>query len=202
MSMLGLIVSGRLVQTDFQPVSDHQFLITVPDADDINHIVVFLTGSIPLAEGMGGAVYFSWPDPSAPPNWQFLGYITNHKPSAIFKISNLKKNHEFENNNLNIFGGKISHVAQIGVSVEPLNIIEQQAMMASATLNANHANTALYSAQKIVQNFLNYVSSFSVTQSQMTPNPTENFVPLSSIQQWYQTFERRLQQNPNFWREG
>lgn len=146
-------------------------------------------------------MYFSWPDPNAPPNWQFLGFVSNDKPSAIFKISSLKRNHEFENNNLGIFGGKISHVAQIGISVESLDIIKQQTAMAVAANNANHVNTAAFTAQKIVQNFLNYVSSFSVTQSQMTPNPTENFVPLSSIQQWYQTFQRRLEQNPSFWRE-
>ncbi|XP_043524105.1 protein OPI10 homolog isoform X1 [Frieseomelitta varia] len=185
------------VQTDFQQIGENQFLITVPDADNINHIVVFLTGTIPFPDGTGGAVYFSWPDPTAPPNWQFLGYISNAKPSAIFKISTLKKNHEFENSNLGIFGvGKISHVAQIGVSVEPIGAIEQQA----ATVTEATSNTFLEFVQKMLTSFLNYVSSFSVTQSQMTPNPTENFVPLSAIQGWYETFERRLQQNPNFWK--
>lgn len=195
--MLGLIVSGRLVQTDFQQLSETQFLITIPDADNINHIVVFLTGTIPFPEGMGGAVYFSWPDSNAPPNWQFLGYVSNSKPSAIFKISNLKKNHEFENQNSGIFGmSKISHVAQVGISVEPLAVLEQQAAMVSAAA----ANSFVEFAQKMLSNFLNYISSFSVTQSQMTPNPNENFVPLSTIQAWYETFERRLQQNPNFWK--
>lgn len=182
-------------------------------------MVVFLTGSIPFAEGMGGAgklliqaiqtknerlsnlfnftVYFSWPDPNLPPNWQFLGYISNNKPSAIFKISNLKKNHEFEHTNLGVFGQKISHVAQIGVSVDPLHLIEQQA----AEATANSTNTFIDFAQKMITGFMNYVSSFSVTQGQMVPNPTENYVPLSTIQGWYQTFERRLQQNPNFWKE-
>lgn len=195
--MLGILVAGRLVQTDFQQVGDNQFLITVPDADNINHIVVFLTGIISFADGMGGAVYFSWPDANAPPNWQFLGYISNAKPSAIFKISNLKKNHEFENSNVGIFGiGKISHVAQIGVSVEPLAIIEQQA----ATVAATTTNTFAEFVQKMLTSFVNYVTSFTVTQAQMTPNPTENFVPLSTLQNWYETFERRLQQNPNFWK--
>lgn len=195
--MLGIIVSGRLVQTDFQQIGETQFLITVPDADNINHIVVFLTGTIPFPDGTGGAVYFSWPDPTAPPNWQFLGYISNAKPSAIFKISTLKKNHEFENSNLGIFGvGKISHVAQIGVSVEPIGAIEQLA----ATVTEATSNSFLEFVQKMLTSFLNYVSSFSVTQAQMTPNPTENYVPLSTIQGWYETFERRLQQNPNFWK--
>jgi len=142
-------------------------------------------------------VYFSWPDSNAPPNWQFLGYISNSKPSAIFKISNLKKNHEFENSNLGIFGiGKISHFAQIGVSVEPLVIIEQQV----ATVAATTTNSFVEFVQKMLTSFVNYVTSFSVTQAQMTPNPTENFVPLSTLQSWYETFERRLQQNPNFWK--
>ncbi|KAF7994877.1 hypothetical protein HCN44_004349 [Aphidius gifuensis] len=194
--MLGIIATGRLVQTDFVQVSENKFLINVPDADSINHIVVFLTGTIPFADGMGGAVYFSWPDPNAPPNWQFLGYISNQKPSAIFKISNLKKNHEFENSKLSIFGEKISHVAQIGISVEPLSVIEPQAAaVATAT-----SNTFIDFSQKMITSFLNYVSSFSITQGQMVVNPTENFVPLSVVQGWYETFERRLQQNPNFWR--
>ncbi|XP_034184801.1 protein OPI10 homolog [Osmia lignaria lignaria] len=195
--MLGIIVSGRLVQTDFQQIGENQFLITVPDADNINHIVVFLTGTIPFPDGTGGAVYFSWPDPTAPPNWQFLGYISNVKPSAIFKISTLKKNHEFENSNLGIFGvGKISHVAQIGVSVEPLGAIEQLA----ASVTEATSNSFLEFVQKMLTSFLNYVTSFSVTQAQMAPNPNENYVPLSTIQGWYETFERRLQQNPNFWK--
>lgn len=142
-------------------------------------------------------MYFSWPDPNAPPNWQYLGHISNNKPSAIFKISNLKKNHEFANTNLSLFGlGKISHNAQIGISVEPLAVIEQQ----SAAAQSNSASDQLEFAQKMISSFLNYISSFSVTQAQMTPNPTENFVPLSTIQGWYETFERRLQQNPNFWK--
>lgn len=142
-------------------------------------------------------MYFTWPDPTAPPNWQFLGYISNIKPSAIFKISTLRKNHEFENSNLGIFGvGKISHVAQIGISIEPIGAIEQQA----ATVTEATSNSFLEFVQKMLTSFLNYVSSFSVTQAQMTPNPSENFVPLSTIQGWYETFERRLQQNPNFWK--
>lgn len=43
------------VQTDFQQIGENQFLNTVPDADNINHIVVFLTGIIPFPDGMGGA---------------------------------------------------------------------------------------------------------------------------------------------------
>lgn len=63
---------------DFQRVDDGKLLLNIPEADNINHIVIFLTGSIPLPAGLAGAVYFSWPDPNAPPNWQFLGKLTSN----------------------------------------------------------------------------------------------------------------------------
>jgi hypothetical protein len=49
-----------------------------------------MLGTVPFPAGMGGAVYFSFPDPVGGQIWQLLGFITNDKPSAIFKISQLK----------------------------------------------------------------------------------------------------------------
>ncbi|XP_037047947.1 protein OPI10 homolog [Bradysia coprophila] len=196
--MLGCIVSGRLVQTDFQQVGETQFLINIPEADNINHIVIFLTGETPLPIGLAGSVYFSWPDPAAPPNWQLLGYISNSKPSAIFKISQLKKLDEIgssASSQLSIFGSQpISHIAQVGVSIEPeQNVIQQ-------TPSTTNTTTYLQFGRKMLENFFNFSSSFALTQSQMVPNPNETFVPLSTLQTWYTNFERRLQQNPNFWK--
>lgn len=67
--MLGAIVSGRLVQTgkrtfdwihrnvfqsyflDFQVIEENKFLLNIPEADNLNYIVIFLTGSTPLPFG-------------------------------------------------------------------------------------------------------------------------------------------------------
>ncbi|XP_055541719.1 protein OPI10 homolog [Wyeomyia smithii] len=197
LNALGVIVSGRLVQTDFQQISESKFLINIPEADNVNHVVVFLTGTTPFPEGMAGAVYFSWPDPNAPPTWQLLGYISNSKPSAIYKISQLKKLDEIAPQSpVNVFGTNlpISHIAQIGVSIEPeASLIQQTPATASS-------DTYFQFGQKMIENFFNFVSSFSLTQSQMVPNPNETFVPLSTVQTWFTNFQRRLQQNPNFWK--
>ncbi|XP_026323766.1 protein OPI10 homolog [Hyposmocoma kahamanoa] len=197
-NVFGLIVSGRLVQTDFTPMSETQFLTTILEADAINHVVVFLTGAVPLPVGTAGMVYWSWPDPAAPPNWQLLGHISNSKPSAIFKISNLKKLHELsgENKFLSAFGQqKICHNAQIGISIEPESNVQ---LLASSV--AQQTEDYITFAQKMLENLVNFVASFTVTQEQMTPTPGVLYLPLSTLQTWYQNFERRLQQNPNFWR--
>lgn len=78
------------VQTDAQQVAGDKFVFNLPDYENVNHVVVFMLGTVPFPAGMGGAVYFSFPDPSVGQVWQLLGFITNEKPSAIFKISGLK----------------------------------------------------------------------------------------------------------------
>merc|ERR1719186_214988 len=84
---------------------------------------------MPFPDGMGGAVYFCWPDPiNQTQSWQLVGNITNAKPSAIFKINKLKG----KDDNLNLTNsfmqlGQPSCVnAQVGISVEPLANIELQ----------------------------------------------------------------------------
>lgn len=197
--MFGILVAGRLIQTDFQQIGTKQFLVTIPDADNVNYVSVFMTGTIPFPEGMAGLVYFSWPDPDAPPQWQLLGYLSNDKPSCVFKISNLKKNFTVEPQSglLQFNQQNISHFAQIGISVETVDLVQQQMSFVDRTAS----NQTLFTefSQKMLQNFVNYVSSFAVTQAQMTPNPNETFVPLSVLQNWYQNFERRLALNPYFW---
>lgn len=55
-------------------------------------------------------------------------------------------------------------------------------------------------AQKMLENFMNYVLSYSINQANMVPDPTATYVPLSTVQNWYTNFERRLLNNPNFWK--
>uniref|UniRef100_A0A0P4W0K5 Uncharacterized protein n=1 Tax=Rhodnius neglectus TaxID=72488 RepID=A0A0P4W0K5_9HEMI len=198
--MFGLLASGRMVQTNYDRVGENQFLITIPEADNINHIVVFLTGNIAFPDGYAGLVYFSWPDPDAPPNWQLLGTLSNEKPSSIFKISNKRKTEELrtlqEAGLMQFTQTKISHVAQVGISIETVAVVEQQKQLLNAEVTQIQTQFVEF-AQEMLKNFLNYSVSFIVT-----PTPNEAYVPLKVVEDWYKNFERKLSFNPYFWRSS
>lgn len=42
------------VQTNFEQVGERQFLSVIVDADNVNHVVIFMTGQIPFPEGSAG----------------------------------------------------------------------------------------------------------------------------------------------------
>ncbi|CAH1731791.1 hypothetical protein AGLY_014356 [Aphis glycines] len=193
-AMFGLLVSGRLVRTDFERLEETKFMITINSAESVNYICVFLTGLVPFPEGTAGSVYFSWPDENARPNWQLLGVLSNNKPSAIFKLSNLKQHFDITNQPINAFSQfpSISINAQIGISIEPLLNAEMQTTSIEPTQNVS---TFVEFTQKMVQNLYNYVSSYAVDGPQQT-----SMVPLLSVQKWYENFERKLNLNPNFWK--
>ncbi|KAE8627783.1 hypothetical protein XENTR_v10007160 [Xenopus tropicalis] len=180
--MFGCLVAGRLVQTDAQQVAEDKFVFNLPDYESINHVVVFMLGTVPFPERMGGSVYFSYPDQSGMPVWTLLGFITNEKPSAIFKISGLKSGegsqHPFGTMNI----PQTPSVAQIGISVELLEQMAQQTPVANAAVSTIDSFTQF--TQKMLDNFYNFATSFAVSQAQMTPNPSEVFIPSNVVLKW------------------
>lgn len=197
--MFGVIVSGRLVQTDGQQIGENQVLFNIQEADNINHVVVFMTGQTPFPDGLGGAVYFSWPS-AVGQTWQLLGHITNEKPSAIFRITKLKTDAAGAGDPSHPFGSMTfeTHLAQIGISVEPLTQLAQQTPDTFA--NTSNVEPFLEFGRKMLESFFNFASSYTITQAQMTPNPNETYVPISPLQNWFTNFQRRFEQNPYFWR--
>lgn len=97
----------------------------------------------------------------------------------------------------------VSHVAQIGISIEPLQTINQ--LSADPSVNPTTSQeTFIDFATKTAENLFNYCSSFAQPlrqiTSQLNPPNDQQFMPLSVVQQWYSNFTRRLQMNPNFWK--
>lgn len=86
--MLGLVAAGRLVDTSPEMVDENKAMFTILQPENINHVVVFLTGEVPFEDGFGASIFLYWP--SIDEEWQLLGHISNDKPSAIFRITGVK----------------------------------------------------------------------------------------------------------------
>lgn len=80
----------------------------------------------PFPEGFGATVFFSWPGK----DFQLLGGLSNTKPSAIFKLAGNQQ--ALGMNNV---------VANLGISVEPLQAVEAQ--MNTLPKNQNSQKAAL-----------------------------------------------------------
>lgn len=191
--MFGYIVSGQVPNASFERVAETQFLANLTIHAESVHIVVFITE--PFPEGYGGAIYFNWPNPE--PTWQYLGYITNSKASAIFRASQLKGSGTAGQGSMFGVTSGGTH-PQLGISVLPLQEIEQLVVTNDNTAQTVASNVQF--VQKMLDNLYNYVSSFAVTQQQMQPCG-DQWVKTSTLNQWYERFKSKMSNDPNFWKK-
>lgn len=181
------------------------FLLGLEQADTVHHVVVFLTGQVYFSEGHGGSIYIGWPSPvtveGGGVSWQLLGYISNQKPSAIFKLVKVKADMVLNPFSLDLMDTVTHHQpthAQIGIMVEPLAEIVQKIPATNTEVSTVDSFTEF--SQKMLENFFNYASSFSVIPSTDAMDPSGSYVPMRVLQHWYSNFQRRLQANPHFWK--
>ncbi|CAL8068758.1 unnamed protein product [Calicophoron daubneyi] len=199
--MFAALVAGQLVQSDFVPVSDNKFLLKLAPLNNVNHIVVFLTGAVPFPATMGGGVYIGLQQEGSLV-WYFLGILTNERPSAIYKIGNLKKGTRLQNADHpfgSYFGTQLQDgalvEAHLGISVEPLNELPQPTVDSQSDLaNADYMTRFAHFA---AESLFNYVASFALNDV-----PTSDpLVPLSAIKRWFDTIIHKLSLDPSFWRK-
>ncbi|GIX71619.1 protein OPI10 homolog [Caerostris extrusa] len=249
--VFAVIVAGRLVQTEFQPLDETKFVTNIVDADAVNHIVVFLTGAQPFPEGFGDLyILISKLKPdtnmTTPFGVQPISHVAQigisieplqqlqlQTPITASKPSNVDSFMEFTTKMLENFVNficsfavsasqisptttetfvpidtnlttpfdvqPVSHVAKIGISIEPVQQLQLQTAVTAST--PSNVDSFMEFTTKMLENFVNYVYSFTVSPRQISPTTTETFVPISKVQQWFNNFQRRLQQNPNFWKK-
>ncbi|KAI0633993.1 DUF775-domain-containing protein [Trametes polyzona] len=191
--MFGCVVAGRLLQTNLQQIDETHAIFELPSAGSINHICVFLLGTVPFPDGYGATVHFYWPGKG----FQLLGMLSNEKPSAIFR---LRGTFSAQTTNTHaVFSGAASDAspsdvtAFLGLSVEPLSQIAQEVSTlpsAVAKVNSNPAADATLLAERVVKHLFNYVSSFvGGNPSAMSP---DFLVPMGVIAKWYENFMTKV----------
>lgn len=102
--------------------------------------------------------------------------------------------------------GALTSAAILGISIEPLAQVADQS--ASVAAEASKLSDFQQFAQRMLENFFNYASSFAVQIPVPAPNgpqigsapSMESIVPLKTVNQWYERFTRQFQADPYFWR--
>ena len=91
------------------------------------------------------------------PAWQYLGMISNQKPSAIFKISKLKIKPAHPNVGMSFGGGRLQQTiinAQVGISIESLVTLENMASSAAAAATESSPASRCYKIEGDQTNLL------------------------------------------------
>ncbi|KAF5384175.1 hypothetical protein D9615_003162 [Tricholomella constricta] len=188
--MFGCCVAGRLLQTNIQQIDETHAYFELPNASTINHLTVFLLGTVPFPDGYGATVHFYWPGKG----FLLLGMLSNEKPSAIFRLrgsfiessASLASHTAFSSAPTADAGTDVTAV--LGLAIEPLPQIQAQVSQIPSTV-ARPAGTAAQDptllAERIVKHLFNYVSGFVGGSGGVTP---ELAVPMSIIVRWYETF--------------
>ncbi|OBZ66461.1 Protein OPI10 [Grifola frondosa] len=156
--MFGCCVAGRLLQTNLQQVDESHAIFELPNANTINHICVFLLGTVPFPEGYGATVHFYWPGKG----FQLLGMLSNDKPSAIFRLRGTFTAQSTDTHA--VFSGAATSdiTAILGLSIEPLPriMLEVATLPSALARGGNPAADATLMAERIVKHLFNYISGF------------------------------------------
>jgi len=180
--MFGCLVAGRLLQTNLRQIDETHATFELANASAINHICVFMLGTVPFPDGYGATVHFHWPDKG----FQLLGMLSNEKPSAIFRLRGTYTPSTSSSTTQAAFSGpspaqsNADVTAILGIAIEPLDQI-MSAVSSNSPMNGS-ANPAVI-AERIAKHLFNYVSSFG-TGSKVTPS---TMVPMDIIAKWYES---------------
>ncbi|KAF9089469.1 hypothetical protein BGX27_002458, partial [Mortierella sp. AM989] len=177
------------VQTNLQQVDVNKFTFQLDDAENINHIVVFLLGTIPFQPGYAATVHLLWPNKT----WHLLGMLSNEKASAIFRLKAANTSRSpspFANTSANEMSMDTPNplsatpiTATLGISIEPIdNVMSQIASLQSSsttstsnpsivpssnalvTLSANiKPESVAEVAQRVMTHLYNHVTSFATS---------------------------------------
>ena len=121
LKMFGCVLAGQPVLTNFERLTETDFVLRLAHFEP-SFLTIFLT-SEPLPDGLAAAIYISLPsDANQGEHWNYVGFISNQKPSGTFKVTNLKRLAvlNMQQNNFGNFTGP-----QVGLTIKPLSEVEQ-----------------------------------------------------------------------------
>ncbi|KAH9458844.1 hypothetical protein MJO29_009931 [Puccinia striiformis f. sp. tritici] len=199
-AVFACIIPSRPVQTNVTHLPPNRFIFQFEDPGSINHLVVFLTGIVPLPEGYGASIHFQFPNK---PDWQLLGMLSGTKPSAIFRLKGTMVPSQLDWASSGMTDMPTA-LATLGILVGPLAEIEAEcgALNTALTVRGPSAGSQPSTsslpqlAKAIGLNLFRYLASFSSTTFD-----NQTWIPISVLEKWWKQFEFKLANsiNPEQW---
>ncbi|KAH8833693.1 hypothetical protein DL96DRAFT_1666751 [Flagelloscypha sp. PMI_526] len=200
--MFGCVVAGRPVQTNLQQIDTTHAVFELTDANRINHLCVFLLGTVPFPDNMACTVHLYYPGKG----FQLLGgqayffsVLSNEKPSAIFRLKGAYTPSSGSSSHTHTVLSSLSSqwqqpsdsvTATLGFALEPVDDVERQlsslAQSSKPTLDMSKDPVIL--AERVAQNLFNYLAGFG---GGMISQDTA--VPMSVVSRWFENFKTKLQ---------
>jgi hypothetical protein len=196
--VVGLIVPGGPVRTDFVPVdpSGTKFALTLNSPGDLpspvastGELVCFLVPNAHIPPNHGILLYWQLSlqnTPNSATGFELLGCLTPDRPSEIFRTG-WSEHDQF----LGLTHGQPATIT-IGLSMECLESVNNLASGSSTA--ASHARRPLV-AQKIAQDLFNFMQSFDTAGMN---GEEEMLVPQNLFERWWKRFETKSKRDPNF----
>lgn len=131
---------------------------------------------------------FSYPYSNKMLIWQLLGFVTNGGPSVIFTSKFQFLNMEKEDNTL--LKSWILFRLHLLLQLKFQKIYRHKAPAGNATVSLVASFTQSPIGMWGISSTLLHRLLFS--EAQMTPNPSEIFLPASETHQWHENFQRLL----------
>ncbi|CUA67751.1 hypothetical protein RSOLAG22IIIB_03178 [Rhizoctonia solani] len=203
--MFGVVVAGRLLQTECQQIDETHVAFTIESADNANHICVFMLGTVPFPPGYAATVHFHWPGKG----FQLLGMLSNEKPSAVFRLRGSYTPAQLQSHSTLSSAAAIGGPAPaandvtaiLGIAVEPIQAVEAQIHANTTGQVGQSADNRLIKpgpqgladptvlAERIVKHMFTYLSSFLSDPGSLSP---DTVVPLNIIRRWYDNFLTKI----------
>jgi len=181
-AMFALVVAGRPLDTNFQPVDAKKLMAAIPQPAAVHEFTIALLQPA-LPPDMGVAVYYTVPGLPPPfSEWQYVGPVSLTHPTAVFRAP---------------WHGKIppdTPIVQLGLSVESAATLST--MQPSDT---REEELAMDSAKGIATDLHNFMSSFAQSTGKYGVKEDVLVIPTDCVDRWYKKFEAKAKREPFFW---
>ncbi|KAI3428790.1 hypothetical protein D9Q98_007609 [Chlorella vulgaris] len=171
------IASTSFVQTD----STHWVLdatsTVLPDYHDLKEIALFLTAQGVLPPDMGLALYVS----IGGADWSYRGFVSNTNPSDVLPLSWPDPPDGVPP------GPRPPGFAQIGVSLEPLAVLQEKL--------CSKLGSREDFAKRVGLDLFNFMQSFGGVQA---VGGDKLLVPANILDHWYARLSNRLRRDPDW----